>query len=503
MLARRIARLLLLAGIVAAGTLAALTIRTPARAQRWLAEYDSTRHYLATADANFDWVVHERQLDPQVIDSVTRHRVAHAWSSLSAAWAVRGFVRQFDDGHTRAWIRPAIWWRGVRGAGAAAPPVAATATSVAPSLKASMSATEACHMASLDVDARPDGWTLPFPDAAGAELVVDAEFPAVIIPVADGTRVGILRVANFGHEHFGPSCERAWKTYRATLPVPCTGDCVARLEAAVMHEAAIRAATVARDLQQRGASAVIVDITGNGGGSELADAMARALTATPLHLAASGFIRHPLHVQALREKRDAILADTTDATPAQRALIDEVVRRIDSLMTEVQQTCDRDVVWKGETPMCPNVIVAPPFRSYVPPGTLDGLADGWVIWPASWSGTTEGIYTGTLLILQDHRSASASEEFAARLRDNGAAVIIGSRSYGAGCGYSNGGTSLQLPALGLLVRAPDCQRLRMDGTNETAGIAPDVEAGWTADDAGADSVRKAIAAIRRAMHREP
>jgi C-terminal processing protease CtpA/Prc len=172
-------------------------------------------------------------------------------------------------------------------------------------------------------------------------------------------------------------------------------------------------------------------------------------------------------------------------------------------MTEVQQTCDRDVVWKGETPMCPNVIVAPPFRSYVPPGTLDGLADGWVIWPASWSGTTEGIYTGTLLILQDHRSASASEEFAARLRDNGAAVIIGSRSYGAGCGYSNGGTSLQLPALGLLVRAPDCQRLRMDGTNETAGIAPDVEAGWTADDAGADSVRKAIAAIRRAMHREP
>ncbi|HET7603514.1 MAG TPA: hypothetical protein VFK36_10895, partial [Gemmatimonadales bacterium] len=66
--------------------------------------------------------------------------------------------------------------------------------------------------------------------------------------------------------------------------------------------------------------------------------------------------------------------------------------------------------------------------------------------------------------------------------------------------YSNGGTSLKLRALGLLVRAPDCQRLRMDGSNETAGIAPDVDAGWSADDSRADSVRKAIDGIDRALH---
>jgi hypothetical protein len=39
----------------------------------------------------------------------------------------------------------------------------------------------------------------------------------------------------------------------------------------------------------------------------------------------------------------------------------------------------------------------------------------------------------------------------------------------------------------------------MDGSNETEGIAPDVEAGWDADDPPALRVEKAIAAIERAL----
>jgi CDP-diacylglycerol--glycerol-3-phosphate 3-phosphatidyltransferase len=53
--------------------------------------------------------------------------------------------------------------------------------------------------------------------------------------------------------------------------------------------------------------------------------------------------------------------------------------------------------------------------------------------------------------------------------------------------------------LGLLIRAPDCQRLRRDGSNETEGIAPDVDAGWGADDAPALRVTKALAAIGKGV----
>ncbi|HET7111770.1 MAG TPA: S41 family peptidase [Gemmatimonadales bacterium] len=498
---RSLLRLILGFGLLLMLAVTALTLRTPARSRQWLAEYDSTKHYLATADANFDWIAARKKLDLPGLDSATRDRVAHSWSSLSAAWTVRSFVRQFDDGHTRARIRPALWWQGVRGA--TADPASSSATEIAEPhmvpaehmLHSSMSAAEACNSAGLDVNARPDGWSLPFPDAAGAELMPDAEFPAVIVPLPGGRKVGVLRVASFGHEHFGPSCERAWAAYRTSLPVPCTGDCVSRLDAAVMREAGERAAHVARELQRRGADAVVVDLTGNGGGSEMADAMARALTDTQLHLASSGFIRHPLHVDDLREMREAIASDSARATPAQRVLIAGAEARIDSLLAEAEAPCDRDPVWIGDKPGCSNVVLAPPLASYVPPGTLAGLENGWVIWPATWHGAREGIYSSPLLVLQDHRSASASEEFAARLRDNNAATIIGSRSYGAGCGYSNGGTSLELRALGLLVRAPDCQRLRMDGSNETMGVAPDVDAVWSEGDSGVDSVRKAIAAV--------
>jgi len=266
-----------------------------------------------------------------------------------------------------------------------------------------------------------------------------------------------------------------------------------------MKSAAARAAEMANELERRGAVAVVVDLTGNGGGSELADAMARALTRTPLHLAQGGFIRHPLHVRALQDERDAILADSGRATAAQRIIMTRVLARIDSLQVEAVRDCGRDTLWSGGTAACSNTIVRPPYVDYAAPGTFEGLENGWALWAPSWHGGAEGIYRGTLLVLQDHHSASASEEFVARLRDNGAALIVGERSYGAGCGYSNGGTKLELEALGLLIRAPDCQRLRMNGANEAETIVPDVDAGWTTDDTPDARVRKALVAIPSAL----
>jgi hypothetical protein len=143
--------------------------------------------------------------------------------------------------------------------------------------------------------------------------------------------------------------------------------------------------------------------------------------------------------------------------------------------------------------------VVPRVASYLPSVALEGLTSGWVLWGPSWVGVEEGIYRGPLLVLQDHRSASASEEFAARLRDNDAALLVGERSFGAGCGHINGGTRLELEALGLLVRAPDCQRLRRDGSNETEGLPADVEAGWAAEDTPDVRVQKALASIGSAL----
>jgi len=83
-----------------------------------------------------------------------------------------------------------------------------------------------------------------------------------------------------------------------------------------------------------------------------------------------------------------------------------------------------------------------------------------------------------LYVLVDRHTWSAAEYFAALLQDNRAAVVVGELTGGAGCGYTNDGIPTLLPNSGAKVRMPDCVRLRKDGSNEVAGVTPDVLVPW-------------------------
>jgi C-terminal processing protease CtpA/Prc len=122
---------------------------------------------------------------------------------------------------------------------------------------------------------------------------------------------------------------------------------------------------------------------------------------------------------------------------------------------------------------------------------LEALATGGSrpVRPAAW--------TGELFVLTNRRTASASEDFVASLQDAGAARIVGETTMGIGCGYTNGGVTLELPATGLTVRAPDCVRYRRDGRNEAEGVLPDLPVEWSDDDSGAQRAGKIVAAITK------
>ena len=95
---------------------------------------------------------------------------------------------------------------------------------------------------------------------------------------------------------------------------------------------------------------------------------------------------------------------------------------------------------------------------------------------------SDSLWTKPVAILVDQGTASAAEEFAAVLQDNSAAFIVGSRTLGAGCGYTNGGTPTSLPHTGATLKVPDCVRFRADGSNEVNGVLPDVQIPWRRDD---------------------
>ncbi|HEX8262118.1 MAG TPA: S41 family peptidase [Allosphingosinicella sp.] len=116
----------------------------------------------------------------------------------------------------------------------------------------------------------------------------------------------------------------------------------------------------------------------------------------------------------------------------------------------VGPACDRRSVWRGKRPPC-SVFAKPD-----PPVRMAG----------------EGAWSGPLLVLIDGDTASASEDFVAWMKDNRAATLIGARTFGAGCGYVDGGTRTRLRAIPRDVRMPNCARFLKDGTNEIEGVAP-------------------------------
>lgn len=162
--------------------------------------------------------------------------------------------------------------------------------------------------------------------------------------------------------------------------------------------------------------------------------------------------------------------------PEQRALLERALAEQSRLEREAAVNCDRSLVWTTGAAACSSLIrrSGGGLAGYVPPGVVNGLESAGVLFGEENLRLREGAWTGPVAILMDGRTASASEQFAALLRDNGAAVLLGQRSLGAGCGYINGGIQSRLPHSGLVVKMPDCARFRASGENELAGLEPDV-----------------------------
>jgi C-terminal processing protease CtpA/Prc len=85
-----------------------------------------------------------------------------------------------------------------------------------------------------------------------------------------------------------------------------------------------------------------------------------------------------------------------------------------------------------------------------------------------------GAWNGPVYLLTDSATASAAEMFAARMHDSGIARTVGVRTLGLGCGSMVENAPFTLPHSHLSFRIPNCVRLRADGSDEVAGIAPDL-----------------------------
>src|SRR5690606_29663866 len=141
-------------------------------------------------------------------------------------------------------------------------------------------------------------------------------------------------------------------------------------------------------------------------------------------------VRHPHHVQQLEGSRAALAreAEREDLRPAQRALVERGLARLDSALASARAPCDRSGIWTGPLPDGCEVLYSPAIPNtgvagWAPDSVLAGLESAdELYWPASYR-HEPGTWDGPLVVLVDGGTASASEGCAAQLRDAGAARI--------------------------------------------------------------------------------
>ncbi|HEY8212004.1 MAG TPA: S41 family peptidase, partial [Myxococcaceae bacterium] len=333
------------------------------------------------------------------------------------------------------------------------------------SLTADTPGVKACEALGITAASAPASPLLFRPERHSAFTPAAAPpFGAGTVRLDSGAQLGWLRIPLFSEEAFPAFCAQAWDAFRAHLTGPCDEQCRGDFDGEVLISGLVGAIAAQLDaFRTAKVSGVVVDISDNGGGGDWVLDTARLLSTAPLSCPAGARVRESAAVESAAH--DVKEAESCGAPPPDVAWAKAV-------QAEIAQPCDWRPVFRTGAPVPECSMLTRSRRSPCYPSIGAGLPCAAQKPPLD-GGRERGLRGAPLYVLMNRNTASAAELFAAILRDNGAATLVGERSLGAGCGYIDGANRIQLRHSGLKLRAPNCVRFRRDGANEVDGIAPD------------------------------
>ncbi|MEO8453952.1 MAG: S41 family peptidase [Sphingomicrobium sp.] len=440
---------------------AAAFIASPAAAAAfdpapWLADLKQAREAFHEKYANWYWLEteHELKIDP-LFDDVAE-RLRNARSEAAAKVAFDRLVRKVGDGHVE------IDW-----------PDPPDAMGIAP---AGPKTADLCT--EIGYDSRQNGKGTARALAGYEPLPGDNPFDAGTVTVA-GTKIGVLRIGIFQPQGYPELCRSAVRE----LSIPPTKPCDDRCQDDIVTWAYQRLTEALEDriraLKAAGATALLVDITNNGGGSEWAEAAARSFSPRQLVSERRGFVRGIHWAKQWQDLANDLREHAKKAGRADKPRLLDWAVEADAARHQAQMPCpagSKSCAALGTAGYSTGLVGS--ARA----GAFAGKDWGVLVFNPAQFPYHDGVWSGPLIVLVDQETWSAAEEFAAVLQDNKAAVIIGARTGGAGCGHTNGGTPTTLRNSGAILKLPDCVRFRADGSNEVRGIIPDETVAIRADD---------------------
>ena len=477
----------LLVGVVVVCLLAANTSRgfdaKPFDAKPWIADLDQVREIFLTKYANLDWAVFQREADLPNLFADTEERIKKATNDWEARSAFERLARKLGDGHVVfEWPRSGGHPMGT--AVATTPQDRCTALGYDARMRAAPLAANA-------VGYRP----LSTPQSD--------EFPAGVVSL-NSQRIGVLQIGVFTPQGFPALCQSALRELAIATDNPCDDACSDRIEAWASDQLTRDLTAQLRALKDAGAAVLVVDVAGNGGRSEWAEAVARMVTAIRLRSEDLEFVRGEHWATSFADD-EASLRHFADGTSGpDRALLLNLADEMEARRKVALTPCDSAPLWQGTRPACSWLgqgFYGSGLLASADPSQLRGKPWATMLFTPMEFPYEEGVWRGPLIVLVDRNTGSAASEFAAVLQDNHAGIVMGEPA-GAGCGHTNGGTPTTLANSKATLQVPDCARLRADGSNEVMGIQPDVAVAFSAVDGahlrGARFIAKLPEAVERA-----
>ena len=435
----------------------------------WLRDYATLKQALEKRYSNLAWFASaEGGVDLPALDRRTLAALRAARTDDDARTALLSFVRSFHDGHFSqlAALQP--------------PPATKSVEPPRPEYTRQDAATGCAALNYAPYD-RPS-FSLPLETIPGFRLLADGittPFRAGILTGGEPPiRVGIIRIAAFEENSDQGLCLKAWTRDEVW-------DANGKLIRGALQKQVERAwynaiAELLRTFNAEEVAAVLVDVGNNSGGDDSGDIAARMFTTKPLRSAALWMTQDPTSSGYFDEQLEALRAAEKLDPP------NEIVRKaIATFVAQKEQltrdACDLSWVWRTRrewsSNQCRRLVEAGsaggPLAYLAPDAVANAEVGRLLHWPSTVS-SLWGTWSGPLYVLTDGRTYSSAEMFAAVLQNNGAAKTVGSRTGGDGCGFMTNPGPVILPHSRLRFRVPNCVRMRADGTDEVAGVKPDI-----------------------------
>lgn len=441
----------------------------------WFADLQQTREALATKYSDLEWAVFDRELDLNALFADARARIEAAQSNADARAAFERLVRRIGDGHVEIrWPNPAV----------------------------SDHADDGDRCKALGYDPAMFGAPLAVLSPGYRAIASPPEFPAGLLEV-NGRAIGVLKIGLFFSKGTPALCAEALRALAIDSKKPCSEACGERIEDWADDRMTRDLVSVLRTLESAGASALLVDIAGNGGGTEWAEAVARMMTPVRLKSEPMGFVRGKHWADEFGELATDLRAAAHNAVKQDRPFLINLATQADAKRKVALTPCNSGPLWQGKHLTCTwlgDGFYGSGLLASADPAQLKGKNWAQLVFSPAKYPYEEGLWKRPLIVLIDGGTGSAASEFAAVLQDNRAAVVLGAPAYG-GCGHTNGGTPTTLANSKAVLSLPDCVRFRRGGSNEADGIEPDIVVGFTPGDGPQRKAARVYAKLTEALQR--